>query len=623
MMLDMGGAFVATNAAFCALTGYTSAEMLHQHVRDYVHELDSRAGAAAMAGMIAGQASAAIFEVLIRHADGRRVPTLVDVTVLRDDAGAPEAMACFVRDLSEVRSAEERLARQQSRFRAMNRRTSEVVVVTDAAANIVYVSPSVHDVFGDTTEAVGTFGFQFIHPNDIEIARSAMGQMLADPDGFERITFRLQDGAGHWRSAEATITNCISDPDILGLVVNIRDVTAEVTAQKELRRSEARYRAIAETAQEGILVLDSTGAAVFANEKLADLLGLSIEETYRTELSELFLPTIDESPARVVGLSARAPEAHEVSYAHPDGSSHVLSVAAASLALPTSDADELGTLAMISDITEARLAERELCRRVLHDRLTELPNRILLTDRLHVALERQARSASGPVALILFDLDHFKLVNDAYGHDAADQLLVEVGKRLQEAVRPGDTVARVGGDEFAVLCEDADERAALGIADRLQESLIRAVELSSGRVYLRASIGIALSPPHDTEAMLRFADAAMYAAKSEGRGQVRVFDPTLATSSDRKMLVMSAIRTGLETDGLELRYQPIVELGTGRLKGVEALLRWTDERLGIVSPDEIVAACSSLGLTPMLDRWSSSTRVPPWRVSSASASWPG
>jgi len=513
-------------------------------------------------------------------------------------------MACFVRDLSEVRSAEERLTRQQSRARALNRRTSEVVVVTDAAANIVYVSPSVHDVFGDGPDgAVGTFGFQFIHPDDIEMARSAMGRMLVDTDGFERITFRIQDGSGHWRSVEAAITNCIADPDIEGLVVNLRDITAEVSAQQDLRRSEARYRAIAETAQEGILVVDSAGATLFANQKLADLLGLSIEEAYRARHSELFDRTGGEFPARVVAHSARGPEAYEISYAHPDGSTHVLSVSAASLALPMSDADDLGTLAMISDVTDARLAEIELRRRVLHDRLTDLPNRVLLTDRLNVALERQVRGASESVALILFDLDQFKLVNDAYGHAAADLLLVEVARRLQEAVRPGDTVASFGGDEFAVLCEDTDERAARGIAARLQESLTRAVELGNRRVYVNASIGIALSPPHNTDAMLRFAAAAMYAAKSEGRGQVRIFDATLATSSDRKMLVMGAIRAGLETDQLQLHYQPIVEIGTGRLRGVEALLRWTDERLGIVSPDEIVAACSSLGLTPTLDRW--------------------
>lgn len=446
MMLGMDGTFLATNEAFCGLTGHTGADMLHRPVRDYVHDLDSRAGAAAMEAMIAGRESAAIVEVLIRHADGHPVPALVDITVLRDDAGTPQVMACFVRDLSEVRSAEERLTRQQSRARALNRRTSEVVVVTDAAANIVYVSPSVHDVFGDGPDgAVGTFGFQFIHPDDIEMARSAMGRMLADPDGFERITLRMQDGSGHWRWVEAAITNCVSDPDILGLVVNLRDITAEVTAQQELRRSEARYRAIAETAQEGILVVDSTGAALFANQKLADLLGLSIEEAYRARHSELFDRTGGEFPARVVAHSARGPEAYEISYAHPDGSTHVLSVSAASLALPMSDADDLGTLAMISDVTDARLAEIELRRRVLHDRLTDLPNRVLLTDRLNVALERQVRGASESVALILFDLDQFKLVNDAYGHAAADLLLVEVARRLQEAVRPGDTVpASVG-----------------------------------------------------------------------------------------------------------------------------------------------------------------------------------
>jgi diguanylate cyclase (GGDEF)-like protein len=254
-------------------------------------------------------------------------------------------------------------------------------------------------------------------------------------------------------------------------------------------------------------------------------------------------------------------------------------------------------------VTEARRAETELRRRAVHDELTDLPNRALLTDRIEMALKRQERSAGGTSALLFLDLDHFKLVNDSHGHDAGDLLLVEIGRRLLDAVRPSDTVARLGGDEFAVLCEGADELLALAVAERLRQCLSTPIEIRGQRVYIDTSIGIAMSPPHAAETLLRFADLAMYEAKSAGRGQIRVFDSTLATSVDRRLLVMNALREALRHDALDLHYQPIVDIETGKLHGVEALLRWIDPQLGSVSPVEIIAAADSMGLSLTLDRW--------------------
>jgi len=427
--------------------------------------------------------------------------------------------------------------------------------------------------------------------------------VVTDPGRTERFTYRIRDGSGEWRWVEEALTNRYEEPDIRGLVANLRDVTERVQAQEDMRLSEARYRAIAETAQEGIAVISPGGRLLFANQKLAEILGLPLEEAYHARFGMLF----DDAVARDLGhrLRRRAqlgPETYELPYRHPDGATRLLSVSAAPL--PLVETGEVGSLVMISDVTQDRAAEQELRRRALHDALTDLPNRTLLSDRLEIALARRGRSRARPVALLFLDLDEFKMVNDSLGHDAGDLLLVEIARRLQQAVRGGDTVARLGGDEFAVLCEDIDEAHAVQLAERLRARLTDAIDLAGHQVFVDASIGVALSPPHDPATLQRSADAAMYQAKTDGRGRTRVFNATVASTADRKLMVMSRLREALHADaGLDLQYQPIIDMATGALQGVEALLRWYDEELGEVSPEEIVLAAEGTGLTLALDEW--------------------
>jgi len=602
-LLDMAGNHLSMNDAYCGLLGWPREELLGRPVVELAHPSDLGEAEATLAGLQSGAGVSATFEAMLRHSDGHAVPVLVDVTVLRDPDDAPDGMACFVRDLTAVREAEGRLARQEALFKALNRRASDVALVHDAETNIVFVSPSVTELFDYQLEDVmGALGTDLVHPDDVAAVEEAIAQVLSRPDGVERLTIRIKDGRGHWRWVEDTVTNCLSDPDIGGLVANLRDVTAEVQAQEELRRSEARYRAIAETAQEGIAVIDPEGRVLFANQKLAEILGLTLEATYARDARTLFEAQLDpDGQARHHWRTLTGPESFEIGYPHPDGARHLLSISSAPLPLPESG--DVGSLAMVSDVTEARRAERELRRQALHDALTDLPNRALLSDRLDMAVKRRERTGAGAVALLFLDLDQFKLINDSRGHDVGDELLVEIGSRLQQAIRPGDTVARFGGDEFAVLCENVDEREARQVAERLRAALGEPVQLRGHRVYVDASIGIALSPPHDAEALLRFADTAMYRAKSEGRGRIRVFDSTLATGADRKLIVMSALREALDKNSLHLHYQPIVDIRSGALRGVEALLRWTDDRLGQVSPVEVVAAAESMGMQFALDEW--------------------
>ncbi|WP_111766642.1 EAL and GGDEF domain-containing protein [Nakamurella deserti] len=602
-LMNMAGEFEAVNDAFCALLGHTRDELLRMNRLSVAHVSDSGAGTAHVELLQSGRQRAASFEKMLRHRDGYAIPVLVDVTVLHDDRGIPYGMASFLRDLRRVSSAEQQLDRQRALFAALNQRASDVALVADADMTLRYVTSSATDVFGYTAdEVLGRTTYSFVHPDDLPALRDTVARVLADREGFERITLRVVDRSGAWRWVEESMTNALAEPEIRGVVLNVREVTAEVQAKDELRRSEARYRAIAETAQEGIIVFTPAGEVIFLNQKLADLLGHGIEDLIGVDRVPMFDPDTENLLREKLSRRVETgPETYEVPYRHPDGSWHTLSMSVAPLPLP--DTDELGSLAMVSDVTEARRAENELRHRSAHDVLTDLPNRALLVDRIQRALARRRPATDGSIALLFLDLDHFKLVNDSRGHDAGDLLLIEIGHRLRHAVRPQDTVARLGGDEFAVLCENVDEALAMNIADRLRDALSRPVELGGPRVYVDASIGIALSPPHDADTLLRFADVAMYEAKASGRGRIRVFDATLAQSGERRLLVMNALREALDGDRLTLHYQPIVDIAGGRMTGVEALLRWQDDDLGRVSPLEVVDAADAMGLSLALDRW--------------------
>lgn len=261
---------------------------------------------------------------------------------------------------------------------------------------------------------------------------------------------------------------------------------------------------------------------------------------------------------------------------------------------------------IVRDITERMELERELNNRALHDYLTELPNRALFTDRLHHALERARRDA-GRIALLYVDLDKFKLVNDRAGHAAGDRLLKEVAARLSTVVRSGDTVARIGGDEFGVLLEDVeDEVGARAMAERIV-SLVRAPMMIEGKeVQVGASVGVAVSS-EDTEGpeeLVRQADLAMYEAKRGGGFGSKLYRRDMAAlRSDARAELEGELRRGIERDELAPMYQPIVDIIENRIVGLEVLVRWNHPRHGLLLPSTFIPMAEESSLIAEVDRW--------------------
>jgi diguanylate cyclase (GGDEF)-like protein/PAS domain S-box-containing protein len=260
---------------------------------------------------------------------------------------------------------------------------------------------------------------------------------------------------------------------------------------------------------------------------------------------------------------------------------------------------------VLADAIQRQATEDDIRHRALHDSLTLLPNRVLFLDRLEHALARLRRQKSQVAALFL-GIDHFKLVNDSLGHQAGDDLLRAVASTLEQVVRPGDTVARFGGDEFGILLEQiASELDAIEVAQRIAAAFARPFALRDTEHFVSASVGIALADSSDqlAEGVIRDADAAMYRAKERGRGRYELFDEDMRARAGARLRVENDLRHAVERRELRLEYQPIVSLRDGSISGVEALVRWQHPTRGLVPPAEFIPVAESCGLIEPIGRW--------------------
>jgi diguanylate cyclase (GGDEF)-like protein/PAS domain S-box-containing protein len=370
-------------------------------------------------------------------------------------------------------------------------------------------------------------------------------------------------------------------------------------------RNEARFQSMVQYSSDLITLIGTDLRIIYQSPAVESVLGRSPDAVTGHLLSEFIHPddllTVQAQFTKVLTAGPRSSSTFEYRVSHLDGQWRTIDTVISNLLEQRS----IGAIVLNGrDVSDRQVLEEELNHRAFHDTLTGLANRALFLDRLTHAMARADREPD-PVAVLFLDLDDFKNVNDSLGHPAGDRLLVAVAERIRAATRPGDTVARFGGDEFAVLVESGTmPEAAQVVAGRITAALAPTLRVQDSDVAVRASIGIAIGKrPHETpDDLLRDADLAMYLAKHNGKGRFEMYRPDMHVEAVRRLETAVGVREGLAANQFEVYYQPIVVTHTGALAGVEALVRWNHPSKGVLPPLEFIPTAEATGLIIPLGR---------------------
>jgi diguanylate cyclase (GGDEF)-like protein/PAS domain S-box-containing protein len=433
---------------------------------------------------------------------------------------------------------------------------------------------------------------------------SRIRELYDRPQEESMETLELADG----RVFERYSTPHRIDGAIVGRVWTFRDVTEQKRMETALVASESRFRSVFDHSAVGIALIENDGRIVTVNPAMQHFLGYATEELTDRRLYHLVPEEdADDLASTLVAVAAGAvPDLTiEQRYVRRDGE---ITWAALTLSQAHDRANDepIGLIAMVQDITQRKSLEARLTHQASHDPLTNLANRTLFRQRLDVALQRTPHRDH--VVVMFLDIDNFKTVNDSVGHSAGDQLLVITAARLLNATRGSDTVARFGGDEFAILLENVrDDDETRIIADRITRAMRQPIVIANEAIVTGVSIGIA-HPHSDSDGpddVLRDADIAMYMAKSAGKGRFQLFEPAMHMVTADRMDLEIDLRRAVVMPSPEfvLHYQSLVQLNTNAVVGVEALVRWQHRRRGELQPADFIAVAEETGLIVPLGRW--------------------
>jgi diguanylate cyclase (GGDEF)-like protein/PAS domain S-box-containing protein len=507
-------------------------------------------------------------------------------------------LACVRTDITHTQKIEQKL---RNLGRAMEQSPASVMI-TDTRGRIEYVNPKFSQISGySREEALGqSAGMLSSGEMSPEVYKELWATLARGEEWHGQLLNKRKDGSLFWESASISAVR-----DENGEVLSYIAVKEDITQQKEVEEQLQMIETVFRTSNEAIMIANQDGLIKTINPAFTRITGYELEEVQGQNPSllssgrhdEHFYEDMWQEILRHGSWSGEIWNRRKNGTIYPEW----LSVSV----VHDSEGNASEYVAVFSDITKRKNDEAQIVRQAYYDELTELPNRTLLSDRLNLAIVTADRDEQ-MIALLFIDLDRFKYVNDSMGHEYGDDLLKQVAKRLNDCVRETDTVARFGGDEFVILLHnvksDADAaHVAAKLIDRLSEPFL----LAERKVIIGASIGIAMHPgdANTAETLIRNADLAMYKAKQSGRNQAHFFTAAMQEHANQRMTLEQDLRHALDRQQLEVFYQPVVHGRSGRITGVEALLRWHHPERGMVPPDHFIPLAEETGLIGVIGEW--------------------
>lgn len=523
----------------------------------------------------------------------------------KDSRGNLAGLFGYAQDMTETWRAEQARRESDALFRSMFEQAAVGITLTQLDGKFVKVNQRFASLLGYTPEELAQVSFQSLtHPDDLASDMRQLNRLLqgeCETYSLEK-RFICKNGTTVWANVTVSAGRN-ADGARLHLIAVVEDIGARKQAEADLRGQQQLTSEIIDALPVNIYVKDAEGRYLMFNQEAAKTAAvLKSEAIGKTDFdffSKQIATTIREKDRQVLLGEEQTLEEATIPI---HGEERVMLAGRKAIHTAGSSPRLLGFSIDINDRKQSELRAQYLA---THDPLTGLPNRSLLHDRLDHAIAHAHRSGC-LVTVMFLDLDRFKLINDSLGHKSGDQLLQIMAGRLQQVVREGDTVARLGGDEFVILVEGlASEDEATHIAGKILAQVAVPVSLDSQHLVISTSIGISLYPKDSKNAnvLLKQADTAMYQAKDKGGNGLRYFDPEMNLQVLERFVIENGLRRALELEELVLRYQPIVDLKTGRIVGMEALVRWEHPEKGLLGPGEFIAVAEETGLIIELGEW--------------------
>ncbi|MHB8728271.1 MAG: sensor domain-containing protein [Sulfuricaulis sp.] len=528
---------------------------------------------------------------------------------VRDAQGAVRGVIGVAMDITERQRAEQALRESENRFQSVVNTALNAIVVLSPEHRILEFNPEAERIYGYRREEVlNRDYFELFLPREKwkEVADD-LSQVLVGKEtrGFENV-IRSADGS---RRIIAWNVSRMDDAAgrVIGIVAIGQDMTTRRQAEADLRENELKFRTLFETANDAIFLMQKD-RFVDCNTRTLTMFGCRRDEIIGhspVEFSPEYQPdgrsSKEKAQEKISAAFGGKPQFFDWQHIQVNGTPFDAEVSLNVIEL----GGERYLQAIVRDITERLQAQQRLQFLAHHDALTSLPNRAMFLERLDHALTR-ARWTQRPLAILFLDLDRFKNINDTLGHDIGDSALRVTAERLKSCVREGDTVARLGGDEFTVLLEDiANSDDVPAIAQKITDTLSRPFDLDGREFTITTSIGISLYPSDgdDSLKLLRNADTAMYRAKDQGRNKFQFYSAEMSAKALEKFMIENSLRHALDREEFLLYYQPQVDLSTGSIAGVEALLRWRHPELGLIPPAQFIPVAEETGLMKSIDEW--------------------